>query len=445
MCAKAIPLAVSMTCPNQPISLYSGTLHLSSCHAEETLEGKLQLIWLPTPKISFVGRKNEADTGSVHSEPFDSYRISVPGFLQATSCFVRRIRLYSQTCTEIHGFLTDTTDIGNPDLEADSLLFALSNFHQFIGSTIQPPGDVHCSWKGRREFKMGMWIVTIDETKELKERLDQLEADGGYLLTHSCRLRRADSRHFRPAEADQPLFALHYLFAFMRGFWTGPVLPTVVSEVESPRWQRLHAPILEPWKNSQSWYPLQKPVEFNDAATHFYQMCSDEDLRTPLVHTIWWYVEANVARASEPGLLMAYTALELLGWVIVVESRGLLSQDGFEKLPTADKIRTLLTASEIPLTIPTALEDLDTYGRKFTEDGPGVLARIRNAIVHPKLNKRRILESASPMVKHEARTLAIQYVELVLLRLLNYQGYFNDRTIRGVFHAEAEALVPWAT
>jgi hypothetical protein len=70
-------------------------------------------------------------------------------------------------------------------------------------------------------------------------------------------------------------------------------------------------------------------------------------------------------------------------------------------------------------------------------DGPGAITEIRNAAVHPK-------RGGSFLRRHgqlDGANLAIRYLELLILRALEYEGFLYNRATQGGWELE---LVPWA-
>jgi hypothetical protein len=133
-----------------------------------------------------------------------------------------------------------------------------------------------------------------------------------------------------------------------------------------------------------------------------------------------------------------------MGWVHLVETRGIISADGYHNLPASDKLRVLLADLRIPTAIPAHQTHLQQFASAFNHvDGPAAVVDMRNSIVHPNVKRRTRLLTAGTMAKFEAAELVRQYVEFVLLAQLGYTGYVKDRTARTSGRAAAMP-VPWA-
>lgn len=434
---EAIPPVVPITVPNDDVRLYEGPMVVVLDGTPHDLRGSLDLRWLPDPRIQFDG---SIDLGWVQLP--DESEVRIQGVIPSTSCIVTQASPDGTGTTRLQGILNATAEEGDRQAHVDSIDFVVANFHDCRGRAIRSP-DSQGLWAGRQSYRIGEWCLTLDRLREWSAQGTDAFRQGGYVVTHTGRVARADAAAFPVEDANVVMDPLHSWLAFLRGFWVGPILPTGF-DGGARRWRRVTAPLLSPWKSVRSWYPRRTLPDLDVPATRFVELWSTPEWRTPLGHLVWWYVEANTAASSESALLMAHTALELLGWAILVETQSSISAEGFDKLPAADKLRVLLGNRQIPLRIPDSFQDLEAYAKSVTEsDGPGVLARMRNAIVHPTLKKRRLLAQASHVVKHQARELAIGFLELALLSFLRYDGVYLDRAATG-WIGDAERPVPWS-
>lgn len=105
----------------------------------------------------------------------------------------------------------------------------------------------------------------------------------------------------------------------------------------------------------------------------------------------------------------------------------------------------MLTTCGIPLDIPPALTDLVKVAKAENwQDGPHATTGIRNAIVHASPKKRaRILGHGSD-ARMEAWSLGQWYLELILLRLFDYNGAYSNRLRLPCWQGTEVEPVPWA-
>jgi hypothetical protein len=117
----------------------------------------------------------------------------------------------------------------------------------------------------------------------------------------------------------------------------------------------------------------------------------------------------------------------LISWIHLVDRQRILSSEGFDKLPAADRLRLLLNLQKISTALPSSTPDLTAYcgdPKRRWEDGPRVLTELRNSIIHPR--RRETLYKASERVREQARVLTESYLSSTLLRLFGYSGDFPE-------------------
>ena len=101
-----------------------------------------------------------------------------------------------------------------------------------------------------------------------------------------------------------------------------------------------------------------------------------------IVSRLYPYVESKKQAGGVNGsIVLQQAALERLAWVLLVEDKRSLSQNGFHKLPAADEVKLLLSYLGIDLKIPDRLTNLiQLANRQNWVDGPQAITEIRNAI-----------------------------------------------------------------
>ena len=153
------------------------------------------------------------------------------------------------------------------------------------------------------------------------------------------------------------------------------------------------------------------------------------------------YVEANGPITADLTLVLGQTILELVSWVLLVEELGTRSSVGFNGVRASDRLRELLDWIGIGYQVPASLPALKAEApQRDWKDGPHAIAEMRNSLVHP--NRRQGLTSTPVHARIELQELVMWYVELALLRLIDYQGGYMNRLgkkVRGVVDD-----VPWA-
>lgn len=166
-------------------------------------------------------------------------------------------------------------------------------------------------------------------------------------------------------------------------------------------------------------------------------------------------LEACVDRATslllavnEHGLLdvkipIVCSDLELLGWSIL-QHRQWLTPDDLGKLSTGARTRLLLQWAGVPIELPSDFDALAAWrgrqGRPYVA-GPELIFEVRNRVVHPP---KRLSDPEWPQPDEllEAFRLATWYLELALLRILNYNGEYASRLQLTGWVGQTEPM-PW--
>jgi hypothetical protein len=159
-----------------------------------------------------------------------------------------------------------------------------------------------------------------------------------------------------------------------------------------------------------------------------------------------WYVEANLnAGAAEGALVLAHSGLDLLSWMRLVVKKPAYSPKDFEKFPADKRIRLMLADLGIPGDVPVSFAHAHTLATSANlTDGPELINRLRNAVVHPTPTKRRFLAKVPAPCRVEVLQLALHFLELGILALCQYQGEYVTRLMPGAWRGQATLKVPWA-
>ena len=194
-----------------------------------------------------------------------------------------------------------------------------------------------------------------------------------------------------------------------------------------------------------TWMPSRTRIDLSRMFRGFSERWHDEAWQKPLTTAIWWLIESNARETRlESGIILSQVALELLAWVHVVETQRLHSRADFKKLSAAGRVRALLQSCGVQAAVPGYMPSLQAVCDGEWYDGPGVITRIRNALVHADDSKRELLAALNGTTRWECSQLAIQYAELVLLSVCGYDGPYARRGWKG-WKGDDEVLVPWAT
>jgi hypothetical protein len=251
------------------------------------------------------------------------------------------------------------------------------------------------------------------------------------------KLERTNRKRFSSQEATELAASLMYFLSFANGMWVNPILFSGYDIKKKEVWQGWFVHHSRPWKKpSRSWHDSLHSMEILPTVfNEFIQALKNPIWAEAIKHIIYWYVQTNISNVDS-GLILGQTALELLAWNYLVIDKKILSRNKFKKNSTADNLRTLLSNCGIPTAVPSTDKDLATFANPG-EDGPDIIVRVRNNLVHPE--KRY---GVKKIPYFYLLNLQQWYIELILLRIFNYQGNYHNRLNQVSWAGDIEP-VPW--
>lgn len=324
--------------------------------------------------------------------------------------------------------------LGDPD-SLVRLDFSLATFSFVIGDVVERRTENQVAWEAARQtLDFGEWLVMIDSVPQLTKRTQELDHEGGFLITHAGQLQRTDGAKFSALEVHDVLDSLVLLLSFARGRWVSPVLTTGVDPEGRDRWTSLELWNLSRWRQERTWFPPLRHGVLADVASGVHAWTSTAERRLQLRLLIHTYIDAIELRTPELSLVLAQTALEMLADVYAVRTR---------KQRAAEAIGKTLKKAGIPERLPVADKPLSSAAASLrTSDGPELLTRLRNAFAHPTSSKIATSTALSAEERYQIRQLALWYVEMLILKKLGYTGVHLNRLARNIPWHQTEP-VPW--
>jgi hypothetical protein len=463
---------------NQPVKLFAGALQVESDVGVLQGSGVIALTWLPTPTAILEAHlalpadgNNDAPLRKVIEVILEGEGIARGSIISsvAQSTFFDGLDLHLAVT------LTDFW-LGSGRMSRVVHFPALPEFVELeIFHQGQP--QFLTRFPGRLGVAIGECEITLDsvypfnqlelyslsyampdfnnETEESEEhqdgksRMDNLPLalfpGNGYTITHSGTLRSSSAQSVEVAEALTVLELLGWFLPLVRGSWSFPFLIVGEDAQGVRQWERLGPQRADPWNGEVSWWPRggdreQLPwssEEVQHALEGFIRRWSEPDSQDILKRAIIWYISACKTEDSGSAMVLIQAALELLAWQYLVIEEA-MSPYGFDRLPAEDKIRLLLHWAQVPTTIPAELAVLSAWAdvQQDKPDGVACTTQFRNRIVHPPRRTRSPRPYGQDREQREAQILALWYLELVLLRLIEYSGIYHNRV------SEKDQLVP---
>lgn len=393
---------------------------------EQPWSGKVEITmrFLPRPRVEFAA---EVD------EPFGALKL-IPDNAQLSEEVRLPIRnvsldvLFSSASNDKIVFISKREPFA-ATRSADNLqrvTFHVVNFPPFISTCRQLVGA---------EEKQGLvysvilecetWRVSISSFVSTPGIIKKLKASCGYAITHAGRIERSDGQVFSSSDAEEALWAVQSFLSFAAGRWIPLVLPVGFDQAGERIWEQWGCGRCARWTYSESWFDYTHGDALAELFPGFMSLWENENWHTPLSEAVYWDLLANERdRGSDTGIVLAQAAMEVLAWTLLVTERQALTPKGYRDLWASDRFRLLFSFLGIPKEMPDGLPDLAAIARERNwSDALHALTEIRNSIIHPE---RKNWESTCSCL-FEAWQLALWLLDLLILRLCDYQGKYGSR------------------
>ncbi len=427
--------------PNTAIELYKGRLKIgrTNDHFLEEI-GSVQLSWFPSPRLRFsIQSQSSLDVDfSIFDDKFSVELLEANMLLEAFG-----------TSLDGHSFTGTITGIAESytGKEIQHVTFYVPNFADFIGEPIRDSGTRNAR-APRTSFAFKNWQIVIEGLPHAKTIYEVLNRQGGYAVTHIGRMWKKSEEPITVEEVKQMRGKLNRYLSFCQGTFCGPLLFTGYDNSETVVWTNWNIPRIQTWRGQGTWFPVHSTGQTKQVLSEYLSITQDSRWNEALHNAIHWFVEAQNASIVDMGIVHAQIGIELLAWAKFVEIDQAVSRDGFNKLTATDRIQLLLSWAGIPIDIPEELENLTDVvrarqkikGASKWETGPAAIIELRNSIAHPNLRDRAA--DVTGRARYEVQQLSIWYLELLILKFLNYQGEYNNRW-KHKWVGEMEPL-PWA-
>lgn len=299
-----------------------------------------------------------------------------------------------------------------------SLDFGVLNFPEFLRGQDKQV-IVGAQWRvlGSALLQAGAWEIEITAVPTLSEIEKKLKDEGGYAITHTGTVRRSDGGDFDVQDVEPLLSALRLFLSFARGAYCGLTLVVGKDCNGESAWEQWGTHRVTEWSGSPpSWFDKMSGYTLAKAFPGFwtrYQGFQQND-RTRLA--LEWYLESNAQKAIHTSIVLTQAALERLSYAMVCERlRG--EKEG-------QWIARALAHAGIDCEIPATYVALEQWRiANHLAHGPHTLVMIRNDLIHEGM-KHGVLSSD---VYRQARALGLWYVEMLLLKLFDYDGVYANR------------------
>jgi hypothetical protein len=414
-----------MASPDEPIRLVTGKFDLlRDGRLLGHIKGEIAIEWVP--KLQVVCR-GETDVGFAEFFSDGSLGLHVPQLGLTAEAVVISNEMGQGQLGQLHKIEALLMEARRPELvEARQFRFYLVNFPSYLGEPVRTRSRLS---RDRLVMRAGPLTCTIDRIEQAVHSNENKHRPG-YLLTHVVEV-QSTGRAITPNEIQDILDSLYWLFTFMRGARTGPVLPSVDAPF-AKHWISIAPWTVDEARRVNSWLPDRSPVNVDGLFEGFIEKWRDPIWNDGLRTTMAWYIAANAPNTpSEAKIVLCQIALEVLA-----------SLQGFEGGTAFTRIRGLLQSLGIPTQVPPRLQALDEYANRGGVDAPECLTRIRNKLGHPTAKNRQHTSAVDGITRMQAAQYGIELFELCLLAIMKYRGKYARRAFQG-WKGDDEVPMPW--
>lgn len=426
------PKIIQQVSPNQPILLYQGFSEIID--GKNVIEGKsaVKISWYPFPRVTvdFEYQGEEiANLGEIElklTELIPQELIKTYFYEQVTYCSTSENKLF--------GYLLKPFVKGKIE-KLSSLTFHLANFFWFNNSNyydfeVDNEGvekeierESWLDFEGQLIFDFEPWHIvlgTLEKTYDLEEKL---RIQGGYGITHICKIERLDNAQFNLDEGYEIINAFVYYLSFVRGFWLAPLFVSGFDLEGNQLLEEWRTPTIkaDSWQSLSYSWSESDTSEMVDVFSGFMKKWQSPLWKEVVQNSIQWYIESFQHQTGyNTSIILIQSALEKLAWKYLT-TNSCVTPDDFGKLKASGQIRLLLKFLNVDL-IPINSDSYPKIKFRANErketwvDTVQVFTEVRNAVVHPSVKGY----SPSEEIMQEAFNIGHNYLLKCLLKLFEH-------------------------
>lgn len=408
-------------------------------------QGRVLFQLAPEPAIPWEVIANVADDTNAIESPTPS-ELVVPEFSDLTfpDPFaiepVPDISKIDRANSRFWGGL-ERTQIGNSE-SLSELRYHLIGFPFEYGSqyVVYPNGK---KGLGRISLSADKWMIDIDIWPDwlMIERHSLTRGQPPLSPVRMCRIQLKDGDLFsaRDDQIESLRLTLTLFLSFVSGGLVGTALPVGFDGHGKKQYVEWSSTVVDPIVVFKSWYPSAQPELLELVFSQFLELAREPRWHSILVTLIRNYT-AVISSWKDPGfgVATAYIGFESLSYRVFVLEERRLTKKQHKQNSIAVNLRMLLEWANIPIVVPRELAALRAEAENRNDDAPTTLTWVRNRLVHGDAHDHLHYESVK-----QSWTLSLWYLELLLLRLISYDGPYKSRI--EPYHSPSDnPLVPWA-
>lgn len=340
---------------------------------------------------------------------------------------------------EIEGLMNGPVVMGDKSITASGISFSIPNLLNLWEDMIVIETE---EIKGIL-FENDNFRIIIKKRNQFSDLKEYLYKIGGYMLLYDGEIINKKG-HISLDDLNDVLQGFSTFLSFINGRRCSPLFRKGIFE-DNLLWSDYTDYLVDQYKDVNSWVSTKSTKGLNELWYKFSKLWKNKEHREFLVSVMHWYIEANMQSGFTDGaIIMAQTGLELIYNWLIVEQKKFISGADADNLSASNKIRLVLSTINLSNDVPDSLSNLKSFLGNGVTDAPEAFVQIRNAIVHSQSSKRKKLRNVSNMLKYEALQLALWYIELALLNILDYKEEYVNRCDQLVSGYRVDSYLPWS-
>ena len=434
--------SIKMEEPNQSIEIFTGKFTIVRNEKVVILDGTISFDWIPSKDVRFKGKvlKNELQLINLFdASPITELLIDNQLFGR---CRISGTNMGKETIIE--GFMIEDSVLGDKSIMVSSVRFTIPNLKDFHAEPIKLIHDGRIQFCRRRlVFTNQNFNITIDGFPDYDKLKEKLSSCGGYLIQYNGEIvKTKGSIHYDELKDLTASFSV--FLSFINGRRCATLFHQGIYDNEVV-WTEYTTHKLDLFKSVFSWSIWDDTSGFNDLWINFSRLWTDKNDKDFLDSIIHWYLEANKNSGYVEGsIILTQVGLELAyNWYVIEKQKLILGRDT-DNISAANKLRLLLSQIDLKPDLPSNLTALEQFIiDNELSDGIEAFVLVRNALVHSQEDKRKRLREIDSKVLIEVLQLGLWYLELSILKVLNYNGKYQFRCSGNLWKGTNDLKVPW--
>lgn len=426
--------------PNQPFEIFEGEYILKSKKKEWKINGKIWFEWLPNNGVYFSGDMNN----SLIAPIFEGHNLKLyldneylgEGFIISSEI---------KTGGKFKGIVNQGAVFGNPEIKVNKIKFCIPNLRPIRGELTEKveKNEIH-DVRNRLILKDGMYNIKIEYRNDYDNYKKKLKEKGGFLFLYYGEIELFhDYKNLE--EIHDLFFCLSTFLTFINGQSTAVMFPQGYQD-ETLIWTYYRKKTIKQNRWGISWAGnnlLAKDI--NHIWKKFRELWVKPDSGDFLTSIISWYSDANSQNEGyiTGPIILAQACMELLyNWAI---EKGKLGLTKNKEKNAHGKIRKIVQHLNIDVSEPKSFANLQNYLEEDNDayDTPKAITQVRNAFVHSDVKRIQNLQRYSPWLRYEVLQVFLWYIELAMLKILDYRGLYYNRCPEESNGSKTRQKLPW--